>query len=510
MDAPPNILLLMTDQQRSDTIGALGNPTIRTPSLDRLAREGTAFTRCCTPSPVCVAARCSLVTGLSPGQTGCVDNQATCRRLPSFMQHLTDLGYQTHGVGKMHFVPDPTFLWGFESRDISEEGEGRQPWDDYHRFLDQQGADHVQAAHGLRGEYYYLPQPSQLPARLHHSHWVADRSIAFLERRDRRRPFFLWSSFIKPHPPFESPDPWHKLYRTPEMMPPLRLAGQEQLHTYWNRVQNRYKYNDCGYHDCLARTIRAAYYAAISLVDWQIGRILQALGDQIDRTLILFTSDHGELLGDYGCYGKRSMFQASVGVPLLMRWPGDMQPATANRRVQTPCSLLDVWPTLLAAAGQDAPAPDPDSVNLAELALAPPGDRTVFSQFQQGPLGLYMAMNSREKYIHSAADQRSWYFDLSRDPLETMDLSQNPQFIDRAEKLNRTLIAHHHDDSGAVADGRWRAYPRQEIPPEPDAGLLFQDAPDLQQRIDALGPYARHVTIRDEVAYRLLTEPENH
>ncbi len=505
MTNSPNLLLLFTDQQRADTIAALGNPFIRTPVLDRLVHQGTAFTRAYTPSPVCVSARCSLVTGLPPHVTGCVDNQPTCRNWPSFMQRLSARGYQNHGVGKMHFVPDPRNLWGFESRDLSEEGEGRVGWDDYHRFLDDQGAAHVQAAHGLRGEFYYIPQPSQLPAPLHHSAWVVDRSIEFLRRRDRRRPFFLWSSFIKPHPPFESPAPWHKLYRTPEMPEPLRFTGQEGLHTYWNRVQNRYKYCDGGYNDRLARTIRAAYYAAISFIDYQIGRLLEALGDEVNNTLIVFTSDHGELLGDYGCYGKRCMLDAAARVPLIACGPREMMPP--GLRVDEPTSLLDLWPTFLDAAGDPEARPSEEGASLMDVAQGRCPRRTVYSQFQQAGNALYMAATRTQKYIYSAPDQRQWYFDLRNDPYETRDLSENPQFMEPARRMRADLVRRYEQagDTRAVERGDWRLYPKRELPPGHDAGLLFQDAPDLQQRIDALGPYARPVTISDELAYRLFT-----
>jgi arylsulfatase A-like enzyme len=147
----------MTDQQRADTVAALGNPAIQTPSLDRLAEEGTAFTSCYTPSPVCIPARQALVTGLPPHQTGCFDNGANEMPFPSLMERLQALGYQTHGVGKMHFVPDLWRMWGFEGRDTSEE---LQPItsdkDDFCHFLRESGYGHVDEPHGLRSEMYYI------------------------------------------------------------------------------------------------------------------------------------------------------------------------------------------------------------------------------------------------------------------------------------------------------------------------------------------------------------------
>jgi len=162
-------------------------------------------------------ARTALATGLPPHRTGVTDNMPMPQDVPSLMERLHEHGYQTHAVGKMHFTPDPYRLWGFESRDVSEEL--MEP-DDYRSFLNENGYGYVHDIHGVRSEYYYLPQPSQLPARLHHTTWVADRSIDFLKRRDRGRPYFLWASFIKPHPPFENPVPWNKLYRAAEMPAP--------------------------------------------------------------------------------------------------------------------------------------------------------------------------------------------------------------------------------------------------------------------------------------------------
>jgi len=531
-DKRPNILLVFTDQQRADTIAALGNAMIRTPAMDRLVREGTAFTRCYTPSPVCVPARYTLATGLPPHATGCVDNGTHPTPHPvSFMQRLAEAGYQTHGVGKMHFVPDLKMMWGFQSRDMSEEMD-RQ--DDYGRFLIANGYGHVEDPQGDRSEMYYIPQPSQLPARLHNTTWVADRSIDFLGRRDRSRPFFLWTSFIKPHPPFESPSPWNKLYRTPEMEPPFRPEGFEALLTYWNRVQNRYKYRDHGYDELLARTIRAAYYACVSFIDYHLARVLEALGGELDETLILLTSDHGELLGDYGSYGKRCMLDPAARIPMLVRWPGRL---AAGARCGAPTSLQDVWRTVLLAAGADDSGPGAEeSVDLVETARGegvspsrelrggagasprstsgPPhkaaGRELVFSQFQRGGYAQYLAASATQKYVYSAPDGREWFFDSTRDPAETKDFSGDPACAEPMRRMREALIARFRRDGYTEAldgDG-WRSWPRRQIPDDPDYGLLYQDAPDLQERIDALGPYARKVTLPPNEGIRILKTPE--
>jgi arylsulfatase A-like enzyme len=485
---PPNLLLLLTDQQRFDTIAALGNRLIRTPALDRLCREGTAFTRCYTPSPVCVSARCSLVTGLPPHLTGCVDNNTPVRPgIPSFMERLAGRGYQTQGIGKMHFTPSLLRNWGFESRDVCEELNPAR--DDYAAFLRRNGFGHVLENHGLRSELYYVPQPSQLPARLHPTTWVADRARDFLARRDRRRPFFLWASWIKPHPPFESPYPWSKAYRCADMPPPRRVPNEDRLLAYWNRFQNRYKYKDAGEDRLLLRSMRAAYYACISFIDFNLGRILAALGDELDNTLVVFTSDHGEMLGDYGAFGKRCMLDPAVRVPLLARWPRRFP---AGRRCVAPSSLLDLWPTFLAAAGDPEPRVSEEGFDLRDVLAGRARRDAVYSQYQQDGLGLYMAVSRGGKYVWSAADRREWYFDLRRDPRETVNRIADPRCAADARELRGRLLRRFREDGylRPLSGTGWKRHPRRELPADPDAGLLRQDPAGLARALAKLGPYA--------------------
>ncbi len=502
----PNILFLFTDQLRADCIGALGNSVIKTPNIDGLVRQGAAFNRAYTPSPVCCPARHSLASGLPPHITGCVDNVEGIDRHPSLMDKLGECGYQTHGVGKMHFSPE-LGDWGFESRDVSEEliEEGAQ--DDYRDFLIEKGFEHVLDPHGLRSESYYLPQPSQLPEKLHHSHWVADRSIDFLQRRDKSRPFFLWSSFIKPHPPFESPNPWGRLYRMHEMEEPLMADNGNAHSTFWNKVQNRYKYMDGGsYNRHLARSIKAAYYGTISFIDYNIGRLLDALGDEIDNTLIVFSSDHGELLGDFGCYGKRSMLDPSCRVPLIARLPGAFP---AGERYDRPVTLLDLFPTFLSLAGNDSASPSSESASLVDVMAASNEDRIVFSQFSQNELGLYMATSRNWKYIYSAADHFEWLFDLAHDPLELDNLVGEPAHSTHYNKLKRACIERFRSDGYTEPlDGDdWRRFPTTPLPsPDSDDGLLFQDPDELEKVIRDLGQYARSSAFTKDERFELLNK----
>jgi choline-sulfatase len=473
-------LLIFTDQQRYDTLRAWGNPIIRTPALDRLAREGVLFDAAYTPSPVCVPARCALIHGQYASRTGCNDNgTAMPTDRPTFMQALTQAGYRTHGIGKMHFVPDSQALRGFQTRARSEEVRAQVVGDDYLEFLRASGCDHVYDPMGPRGEMYYVPQPAQMPARLHNTQWVGDRSVAFLEsQRTGGQPFMLFTSFIHPHPPFSPPTPWNKLYRAPLMPLPKRPPDAANLHTYVNRVQNRYKYRDAGLDDNLLRCMKAHYYGCISFIDYQIGRILQTLEqrDLLDNTLILFTSDHGEFLGDYDCFGKRSMLDVAARIPMLARLPGRF---SSGQRCDIPTSLVDVMPTLLSAADVDTHDMTLDGLDLAEVATGGPAfqDRTVYSQFQHGAEGLYMALNRRWKYAYSAPDRREYLFDREQDPQEMRNRAENVFCGQAADEMRARLMATYraHGVTAPFDGEAWRLYPQPQVSRDPDAGLLIQD-----------------------------------
>jgi len=485
----PNILLIMTDQQRFDSIGALGNPVIQTPALDRLVREGVSFTSAYCASPVCIASRCSLVLGQYPHETGCVANTPMPQDRTSLMELLHRSGYQTHGIGKMHFCPDLWKLWGFDARDTSEEGYAD---DDYTRFLAENGYAHIAAPHGVRSEYYYLPQPSQLPMPMHHTQWVGDRACEFLRRRDSCRPFFLWVSFIKPHPPFENPEPWMRLHRPVEMPPPFLPPGYEHLLNYWNRVQNRYKYRDQGTDLNLLRTTRAAYYAAISFIDCNVGRVLDLLEQEgeLDNTLILYTSDHGELLGDYGSYGKRSFLDVAAKVPLLVRYPAAFE---AGCRCDQPVSLVDVGPTFLSAAGL-ARRPEHSGVSLAETAAGEAEPDFVIGQLSEEEKGLYMLVTTDFKYVSSAADRAEWLFHRQPGTPESCNLAGHAAFDGVLKESRQRLIDRFREDGypTPLEGDTWKLFPPPpEVPANPDAWLLYQDG----RSVDDLFPpgYAARV-----------------
>ncbi|GAA1503843.1 arylsulfatase A-like enzyme [Agromyces terreus] len=450
--ARPNVLIIFADQLRADALGCYGNTIVATPALDSLARQGTVFDSAYTPSPVCVPSRSAFITGLEPQHGDCFENEMPTASASTFMDDLTAAGYRTHGIGKMHFTPDITALRGFQSREIGEEF-GTAETDDYLRFVEEHGFEFVEHPHGLRDEMYYVPQLSPVPEHLHHSHWVADRSVAFLESHaggagepgaaDDGTPFLLWSSFIAPHPPFAPPSPWHRRFEPSTMPDPFVPQGSESLETIYNRLQNRYKYRDGGHDRRLEQLRTAYYYASVSYLDTQVARILAALDASGERenTIVVVTADHGEFLGDYGFYGKRSFLDAAARVPLIISGPG-----FEAERMPHPVSLVDVRATLLEATGTAGDPRDGRSV----LAGDEPGP--VYGQYQQGDAGLYAVITEEWKYIWSAFDRREFLLDRVRDPRESANLAYNPRRRDTLVAMRDLARTHFADLADADFD----------------------------------------------------------
>ncbi len=514
----PNILIIVTDQQRADTIGALGNPVIRTPHLDGLARAGTAFTRAYTPAPICSPTRVSMVTGLPPHVHRFTDHDwwhweppggppSPAPHNPPFMKLAHDAGYQTFAAGKLHHSGRGWLTEGVE------EYAGREPalsdttavLGGYDDFLKARGyPEWLGPSRGLGSEYYMVPQATDAPPEHSRPHWTADQCIDFLRRRDPSRPFLLQCHFEGPHPPIVNPMPWALLYRAHEMDAPHRPPDYSDYQSRTNRYQNRYKCRDTAQEDDTGyRILKAAYYGNISLIDYNLGRLLDALGDERDHTLILFTTDHGELLGDYGCVGKRCMLEASVRIPMLVAWPGHVPGGAVSA---APVSLMDMYRTVLDAAGIEGHRRSEEGRSLLESACRPDEERVVFSQFSKGWCGQYAATDGRWKYAYSAPDDREWLFELRDALVEGPNRIEDPAAAGHLHRLKGALLRRHAPAvdpySDAVEGDDWKRHtpPPADYLDAPTFGYLWQErAPEaLQAAVDALGPgYARKVT-RDQ------------
>lgn len=439
MEKRPNILFIFTDQQRRDTIHALGNTRIQTPALDEITNNSVVFDNCYTPAPVCVPARFSMFSGQYPARSGCCNNNISFTyNGDGFYQAFTKSGYNTCCVGKMHYTKDLYGPMGFRKRYTQEEL--ADPDDDYTKFLLKSPYRNVFDYNGVRSEMYYIPQVSQLPAEYHPTTWVGDRSVEFLESCNRGEPFFLMSSFIHPHPPFAPPAPWNKMYRTVSEDPYMPASPGD----FEEFLSDRFVTEKIGISRQDLTLLRNYYYSCISYVDYQISRLLETLKDRglYDNTIILFTSDHGEMLGDFGTMGKRSMLDASVHIPLMIHIPGQ---AACHR--SDVCSLVDIAPTLLTAAGIPYNQDEFDGVDL----FGHTRHEEVYAQYSTGSKGIYMVATSTDKLVYSGPSGKYYYFDTQ--PEDTNKYSQLvPRVMDLQQKLQNYIAGDVCHDGGNSAD----------------------------------------------------------
>ena len=419
--AKPNFLLILTDQQRADTISCAGNQVVRTPNLDRLCRSGVLFPRAYTPTPVCVPARMNILTGQDSCRLGILENAASIKSpiltLPSI---LTERGYFAQAIGKMHFRPRRNH-YGFPRMLLSEGIPARRVDDDFLLYLKEKGFGHVEEPHGQRQELYYQPQVSVLPQEHHATSWTADRTVDFLAA-NRNRPFFCFCSFLKPHPPWDPPEPFASMYRRENMPLPVRCDADRDPKDSFLLVQDHSKWMDNAPDD-LARLIKARYYGSVSHIDKNLGKILDALDayELRENTIVIFTSDHGDLLGDHYHWGKRSYFEGGARIPFIISWPGQLPQGEVREEFVT---LTDILPTFVETAGAVRPLGSSGG-NIEGMQHTPETlwRDTLWGEYSRGRTAKYMLRTGDWKYIYMVNGGREQLFNLADDPNELDDLA---------------------------------------------------------------------------------------
>ena len=462
--APPNILLLFTDQQRYDTINALGFPYMRTPNLDRIVKEGYSFSRAYSPNPVCMPARHNLLTGLPARYHGYSNNcsRSMDHTIPTLPRILADHGYITRAIGKMHFHPSRCHH-GFHKMELMEEICQFREDDEYAMYLKSVGLGHIQNIHGVRNLLFMAPQRSLIPEEHHGSTWVGRRAADFIRTTAGQRPFFLWASWIAPHPPFDVCDEYADMYKNRTLSDPI-LSKTPLVPN--NRHQDRYADLPRGQEHEYLRRMREVYFAAVTQVDRNIGCVLQALEEtgQIDNTLILFTSDHGEMLGDHGCFQKMLPYDSCARIPFIMRCPKGMTPRVAADDF---VDLNDVLPTFLDAAGISCQG----QIELpgASLLRERPTREYQYMEHAEDRYRWISMRDRRYKFNYYYGGGFEELYDMIEDPGETTNLlctvPSDPEVVKAREKLRKALLAHEErwGLQDQIAQGEFL---RLEAPPE--------------------------------------------
>lgn len=468
----PNILLIQADQHRYDCIGAYGNPDVRTPHIDSLAADGVRYENSFCPFPVCTPSRYSFLTSLYPRQHLGNSNHCTIPAgLPTFPKTLRENGYHTAAVGKMHFTP--TYLdVGFERMRLAEQnGPGRYE-DDYHRWLQAEGLAHrVDLTDQEREFRRHAPEEywrtfgaleSDLDEAHHSTTWIGDWALEEVAGWEGGG-HLLMVSFIKPHHPFDPPAPWSRMY-DPDAL--TLLPGWTDACLPADTAFRPGYFDNTTLTEAALRRVMAYYYATISQIDFQVGRLLALLREKglYDDALIVYNSDHGEFLGFHHLLLKGNhMYDPLVKVPLIVKFPGGLRAGEASAEL---VNSLDVGPTLLRWAGCEIPQ------SWAGADLTAGVDRQViFAESGRG--GEVMARTRRHKLLLNADPDQCLFFDLARDPLEMDNRYADPACQAEIARLRDGLLHWalfdqpspvHLDEAAPLIDG-----PNVYRPGDPDA-----------------------------------------
>jgi arylsulfatase A-like enzyme len=454
----------MVDQWRGDCLSLAGHPVVHTPYLDQLALGGARFRQAYSATPTCIPARAALFTGLSQeshGRVGYLDGVPWDYPL-TLAGEFTRHGYQTQAIGKMHVYPERSQM-GFQNvilhdgfiNHIRSHHPNYETADDYIAWLrEKHGSDADYFAHGVHCNSN-VARPWDKPEELHPTNWLVEQSVRFLRRRDPRKPFFLFMSFHRPHPPYDPPD-WALDQYLQQDMPPVPVGDWSPVFATTGHPKDpNTAYGEIDPY--LLKRARAGYYGHMTHIDYQINRFLWTLREHrlIDNTYICFVSDHGELLGDHHLFRKGLPYDGSARVPLILKGPpgSGILPGQEHDQV---VEIRDLMPTLLDCAG----LPIPEQVEgrsflpltrgeSPEWRRAIHGEHLIFGQ------SIQWITDGHEKYVWFSNSGHEQLFNLDQDPQELHDLARTPACQDRLAFWRQALIEELSGrEEGFVQDGR--------------------------------------------------------
>lgn len=468
MKKQPNILFIMTDQLRGDSLGYAGHKDVKTPYLDTLAAKGVDFTHAYSACPNCIAARAALLTGLSPEHTKRVgyEDDVPWDYDRTLAGELSKAGYYTICVGKMHVYPVRRYL-GFDNV-ILHDGYMHAsryedvPYcanqfycDDYFHWLKKElGADADSTYTGLDCNSW-VARSWCYDEKYHPTNWVTDNVLDFLRRRDPDQPFFLMASYLKPHPPLDPPQYYFDRYIGKDLTKPY--IGSWETKEYIERDGHIFDSKTGPMDPELVHEMRAAYYALITHLDHQIGRIIQALIEHrlYEDTIIVFSSDHGEELGDHYMFRKSRPYEGSCHIPMLISNLEAMGiTGKQNMKIDSVVELRDIMPTLLDIAG----ARDDEHYDGRSLidVIRNPEDRPrtyLHGEHSYGPFSNHWIVTTQDKFIWLSESGEEQYFDLVDDPHELVNRIGDPAKRKRIDEMRKLLVKELTGRSEGFTDG---------------------------------------------------------
>lgn len=432
-DTKPNILIIQADQLAAKYLGAYGNSLASTPHIDALAANGTVFESAYTNFPLCAPSRFSMMSGQLASDIAAYDNGAEFpASIPTFNHYLRNLDYQTCLVGKMHFVGADQ-LHGFEQRlttDIYPADFGwTGDWTEVRMKFGNDAITFTNAGVCLRN--VQMEYDDEVCHR-------ARRKLYDLARRNDERPFMLFASFTHPHDPFQCRQEHWDRYRHDDIDMPLVDTAQTDMDPYSQRLIAQYGLTDNPPTEEQVRIARHAYYGSISYVDDIVGELMAVLRETgLDKnTVVMLTTDHGEMLGEHGLWYKKVFFEAACRIPLIIAHPD-----ADGRRIDANVSLVDLLPTLVDLAGDNALDTLVEPVAGGSLVDMVTGSTTTREQSvyaenlaEGATTALLMVKQDQFKYIYSAVDPDQ-LFDLANDPNEQVNQAENPEYAETAAQM---------------------------------------------------------------------------
>ena len=451
----PNVLLICTDHWPGSLTRMAGHPSVMTPTLAQLARSGTCYANAYTPCPSCIPARRSLMTGLTPESHGDrnFDEFLDMPDVPTLADCFREAGYQARAVGKLHVYPQKSRI-GFDH--VIHQEEGRHQFDgvpdDWENFLVREGFGGLEFAGGQGSNDYHV-RPWHLPDYCHPTEWATREMCRTIHERDSDRPAFWYLSYIAPHPPMWPLQAYLDLYRDVPIDPPVVGEWAEDVGALPYALRVRFDQggaiNGALPHE--VEIARRAFYATCTHIDHQLRVVIGTLREEgiLDDTVIAFTSDHGDMLGDHGFWAKTLMYEESARVPLLiLPREGDarFEQGVIDDRL---AALQDIPPTLLDLAG----LPVPEYMDGQSLA----GDERreiLYAEHWEGDIASRMVRDDRYKLVYYPVGNRRQLFDLQEDRRETRDLGASMEHAEIVERLTRELTGYlYGDDLGWIRDG---------------------------------------------------------
>ncbi len=458
----PHIVLITGDQMRADAMGHMGRPAL-TPNLDRLAARGAVFDNAFCVNPVCTPSRAALFTGRYPHCTGAWNIGVSMNEDEiTLCDHLKPHGYRCVANGKMHFRPERA-PWGSDaySEDPAVAFRGRVRDGTYYGF------DETHITEDSRvGEYLdwlretapkwaeHRPckdedtfEGSAMPPELHQTQWIGDRSVETIINHDLDRPLFMWTSFVDPHHPFDAPKKYMDLYRDVDVADPVQREGEHDPRPEHLRCQGERGYWPGGAeeHGESADKIRAIirnYYAMVTFIDEQVGRLRQALATRgmLENTILVFTADHGELLGDHRLLMKGPwLYDGLSKVPMMLAGPGIPE----GLRTQALMENVDVLPTLLDLVGIDIPYGVQGCTYMPLFRGAKESIRdSVITSYDVHDRGIRLKSFRTARYKLNVFANESYgeLYDLKNDPDETANLFFNPSLSTVKAELMQKMV----------------------------------------------------------------------